>query len=290
MTAKIYSKDLSAELINRVECRIEIDSEILSAVSEIMRKENASSSRSENNNRTKSSTLSIDKGESQQKSSTIHLIAAAKGDQYEKKVDNQDENEVMVTNPTLLIDDQLLKASTTTISTLVALLVLTVLTVVGCCSGFVWFKCRVKRQERDEGSGGGGRGLRGGGNRCVSSSGSSGTGVMIRGPLFGSSSASSMSTGSPHSPLSELAGKRDSLEKKPPPSRLSAHNNNNPSKDFKRVFSIRLPFDLLLDHKGFSRHHRHHHHHHKHHYHHGAESSNKFNVSSSKFIFFFVLL
>lgn len=94
----------------------------------------------------------------------------------------------------------------------------------------------------------------------------SATSGSSRGP-FGSSSASSMSTGSPHSPLSDAGGhvKRDSLEK-PPLSHedlVIASNGAPSSRDFRRVFSIRLPFDLFFDRGGFSRH---------------QSATNKFNV------------
>lgn len=170
VSAKIYSSDLAAELINRVECRIEIDSKVLVG-------------------------LNSRKVDSNNHSQIINLTTAAPLD------------DTVISNPTLLIDDQLLKASTSTISTLLVILVVTVLMIVVCCSGFMWFKCRRKR------------------------TGSAGSG---RGP-FASSSASSMSTGSPHSPLSELAA----AGKKSP---ISNDANGN---HLRRVFSIRLPFEFF---------------------------------------------
>lgn len=175
VTAKIYSNDLSADLINRVECRIEIDSKLLSSIGSNSGKNEHNSNETTSNNST-------------------HINKSARGGEIDDTV---------VSNPTLLIDDQLLKASTGTITTLIALLVLTLFAVIACCSGLVWFKCHQKN----------GRGARNHG--------------------FASSSASSMSTGSPHSPLSELAA--------------TAKNGKaaNKPNDLRRVFSIRLPFDIF---------------------------------------------
>lgn len=123
-----------------------------------------------------------------------------------------DINSGVITNPTLLIDDQLLRDSTTTITTLVVLLALTLFLSVACCSGFMWFKCRGK---------------------SVSDSGAAGGGS--RGAAFVSSSASSMSSeGINKRPLPSISDKQSDEES---PAKIS---------DFRRVFSIRLPaFDFF---------------------------------------------
>ena len=189
MSAKIYSPDLTAELVNRVECRIEIES--------------------------KSSVLSTNS----------------------RRLEPTDDGEQLSTtpmaNPTLLIDDQLFK-DTKTISTLISILALTLFVTILCCSSLMWYKCRDRamaaatarlRQRRQR--------LRRRQQRTLSSSMSS-------------------SGGSSPSPSSNTAEAMSVTKIKENINSNNNNNNNNnkgggiPSKsDFRRIFSIRLPYDFF---------------------------------------------
>lgn len=152
VSAKIYSTDLKAELANRVECRIEIES--------------------------KSLTLSTN---------------SRSLDQSNKSMDQQT---TTLTNPTLLIDEQLFKDSKTI--SLVGVLVLTLFVSILGCSSLMWFKCRHKASN-------------------------------LRRSL-----SSSMSSGSP-SPSSEPTSV----------TKIKENKGHAVKSDFKRAFSVRLPFDFF---------------------------------------------